>query len=196
MRKLVIPIVLLLVAFFIFRALTKEPEKTRPAKPEPISVGKQSAGFMTSFKSLLDSYYNLRDAFVAGNLASVDKMNAIVKTAADSLRIDDIQGDTAGTIRETARYFNGTIGTTAGTLASKKDIESKRKEFDVLTDALWNLTRTVKFNGQKIYYQYCPMAFDNKGAYWLSEEKEIRNPYFGSKMLTCGETADSVDYSN
>ena len=40
------------------------------------------------------------------------------------------------------------------------------------------------------------MAFDNKGAYWLSEEKEIRNPYFGSKMLTCGETADSVDYSN
>ncbi len=196
MRKLVIPIVLLLVGFFIFRALTNEPGKTRPAKPEPISVGKQSAVFMSSFKSLLDSYYHLRDAFVSGNLASVDKMNVMVKTAADSLKIDDIQGDTAGTIRETARYFSGTIGTTAATLATKKDIESKRKEFDVLTDALWNLTRTVKYNGQKIYYQYCPMAFDNKGAYWLSQDKQIRNPYFGSKMLTCGETTDSVDYSN
>jgi Cu(I)/Ag(I) efflux system membrane fusion protein len=196
MRKLVIPIVLLLVAFFIFRALTKEPEKIRPAKPEPISVGKQSAEFMASFTTLLNSYYQLKDAFVAGKLPDVDKMNALVKTAADSLKIDEIQGDTAGTIRETARYFGGTIGTTSGTLAAAKDLESKRKEFDALTDALWNLTRTVRFNGEKIYYQYCPMAFDNKGAYWLSNQKAIRNPYFGSKMLTCGETADSVDYSN
>ena len=38
----------------------------------------------------------------------------------------------------------------------------------------------------KLYYQYCPMAFNNKGAYWLSNEEAIRNPYFGDKMLKCG----------
>jgi Cu(I)/Ag(I) efflux system membrane fusion protein len=38
-----------------------------------------------------------------------------------------------------------------------------------------------------VYKEYCPMAFDNKGAYWLSESEEIRNPYFGKSMLTCGE---------
>jgi Cu(I)/Ag(I) efflux system membrane fusion protein len=38
-----------------------------------------------------------------------------------------------------------------------------------------------------VYVQHCPMADNNKGADWLSLEKEIRNPYFGSSMLTCGE---------
>nr|MBA4168268.1 DUF3347 domain-containing protein [Chitinophagaceae bacterium] len=60
---------------------------------------------------------------------------------------------------------------------------------------LWSLTRTVKFDGQKVYYQFCPMAFKNQGAYWLSDKREIRNPYLSSKMPTCGEIADSVDYS-
>ena len=41
--------------------------------------------------------------------------------------------------------------------------------------------------GETIYYQYCPMARDNKGAYWLSAVEEIKNPYFGDAMLTCGE---------
>ncbi len=65
----------------------------------------------------------------------------------------------------------------------------------MLTDAMWSLTRTVRYGGQKVYYQYCPMAFNNKGAYWLSNQREILNPYFGNKMLKCGEVADSVDYS-
>jgi len=43
------------------------------------------------------------------------------------------------------------------------------------------------------YYQYCPMAFDNKGAYWISNETEIRNPYFGEKMLKCGENKDTLN---
>jgi len=38
------------------------------------------------------------------------------------------------------------------------------------------------------------MAFDNKGAYWLSNEAAIRNPYFGDEMLECGKVEDSVDY--
>jgi Cu(I)/Ag(I) efflux system membrane fusion protein len=39
------------------------------------------------------------------------------------------------------------------------------------------------------------MAFNNKGAYWLSNEREIKNPYFGSEMLECGSVEDSLDYS-
>jgi hypothetical protein len=43
-----------------------------------------------------------------------------------------------------------------------------------------------------IYKQYCPMAFSNTGAYWLSESKEIRNPYFGDKMLKCGRIVSEI----
>ncbi|HQE11916.1 MAG TPA: hypothetical protein PLQ78_04150 [Flavipsychrobacter sp.] len=43
-----------------------------------------------------------------------------------------------------------------------------------------------------VYRQYCPMAFNDKGAYWLSNEEKIMNPYFGKKMLTCGEVTDTL----
>lgn len=42
-------------------------------------------------------------------------------------------------------------------------------------------------NGQVLYLEFCPMADDNKGSFWLSYDKEIANPFFGQSMLTCGE---------
>ena len=58
----------------------------------------------------------------------------------------------------------------------------------------WNINITVytlakSFGSNRtLYHDLCPMAFDDQGAYWLSESKEIRNPYFGDKMLKCGST--------
>jgi len=46
--------------------------------------------------------------------------------------------------------------------------------------------KSIKMFGLKdttAYYQYCPMAFGNEWAFWLSETEEIRNPYFGDMML-------------
>ena len=48
--------------------------------------------------------------------------------------------------------------------------------------------------GKTVYYQFCPMAINNKGAYWLSELKSIRNPYFGEQMMNCGETKETLNY--
>jgi Cu(I)/Ag(I) efflux system membrane fusion protein len=57
-----------------------------------------------------------------------------------------------------------------------------------------HLSNGIKLFGvdQKIYEQFCPMADNNKGAYWLSTTKEITNPYFGEAMLTCGEITDEM----
>ncbi|MNG29248.1 hypothetical protein D3C84_1146450 [compost metagenome] len=44
----------------------------------------------------------------------------------------------------------------------------------------------------ELYVHYCPMAFDNKGAVWISTTKEVRNPYFGEKMLKCGEVKETI----
>ena len=46
--------------------------------------------------------------------------------------------------------------------------------------------------GMALYHDHCPMAQDNKGAMWLSETKEIRNPYFGDKMMTCGSVEEMM----
>lgn len=76
-------------------------------------------------------------------------------------------------------------------IGSQTDVEEQRKHFEPLSD---NLIEAVEYFGLRdmtLYRQYCPMAFRDKGAYWLSAEKEVRNPYFGEKMLTCGEVKET-----
>ncbi|SHI99078.1 Protein of unknown function [Mesonia phycicola] len=74
---------------------------------------------------------------------------------------------------------------------NEENIEAQREAFYQLST---NLAPAFEKNitGGKLYKQYCPMAFDGKGAFWFSSEKEIMNPYFGDKMLKCGEVQDII----
>ncbi len=73
------------------------------------------------------------------------------------------------------------------------NIENQRKAFEKLSEAVYTLAKDSEFgDGTTIYKQYCPMAFGNKGAFWLSESKEIMNPYFGNKMLHCGKVVETI----
>jgi Cu(I)/Ag(I) efflux system membrane fusion protein len=58
-----------------------------------------------------------------------------------------------------------------------------------------NLTNAIEVFGinEKVYHQFCPMANDNNGAYWLSKEKKVINPYFGNAMLTCGDVKQVIE---
>jgi membrane fusion protein, copper/silver efflux system len=73
------------------------------------------------------------------------------------------------------------------------EIEKLRKAFQPVSASLIALAQAFKPLHHSLYVQHCPMADDNKGADWLSLEKEIRNPYFGSGMLTCGEVTTVID---
>lgn len=73
----------------------------------------------------------------------------------------------------------------ANTLADVDDIESFRVGFFDLTRVLETPFKEG-ISGGEMYMQYCPMAFNNKGAYWFASDKEIMNPYFGEEMLHCG----------
>ena len=75
-------------------------------------------------------------------------------------------------------------------ISSATDVEIQRAAFSQLTNALYSSIKTFGVNGLEAYYQFCPMAFDNKGAFWISDKKEISNPYFGEQMLRCGETKE------
>jgi hypothetical protein len=122
---------------------------------------------------------------------------------ADSLALNEIdQRDSSGTIRQTASNYTGTISGSAMGLIGEKDWTAKKREFQMISDAMYDLARTVQYNGQKIYHQHCPMAFnDEEEAYWLSNSSTIVNPYLGKKhpkykgaMLECGDVADSLGY--
>lgn len=71
------------------------------------------------------------------------------------------------------------------------NIEEQRMAFMQLSEKMYELAKVANFNFP-IYYQHCPMYNDNKGANWLSLESSVKNPYFGSQMLTCGKTIDTI----
>lgn len=77
-------------------------------------------------------------------------------------------------------------------LAESKELEAQRKQFEVVSNELYELVKNSEELPQTLYWQYCPMAFNNAGAYWLSGEKKIQNPYFGDKMLSCGSVKETL----
>jgi hypothetical protein len=81
-------------------------------------------------------------------------------------------------------------------------MEDKRRSFHSLSQNIFDLLRTIRFDAAKVYLQECPMAFnDTEAAIWLSNKTEIRNPYLGlhhpryqSGMLNCGDVKDSLRF--
>lgn len=76
-------------------------------------------------------------------------------------------------------------------MAETKDIEKQRQLFSQMTAEVETLFKESISEGA-IYKQFCPMAFDGKGGYWISDVEEIRNPYYGEKMLKCGKVTETI----
>jgi hypothetical protein len=169
---------------------------------QPQAAGKNTAAFNQSFDKLLNSYYALKDGLVEYDTAKANAASRQLAVYADSLAIDEIRNDSTGAIKETARNYTGTISASAKGLVGETELEKKKREFQMISDAMYDLVRTVKYDQQKIYHQHCPMAFGEEDAYWISNSSEIVNPYLGkqhpkykSGMLHCGDITDSLDFS-
>jgi hypothetical protein len=126
---------------------------------------------------LLHSYLDIKNALVAGNanIASV-KAEEFVKT---------LNGIDPKIINEATR---NALLKDAGHMSESKDIKHQREHFATLSANMYALTKTVKLTTEPVYYAYCPM----KKTYWLSSEKAIKNRYYGSSMLICGQVTDTL----
>lgn len=80
----------------------------------------------------------------------------------------------------------------AAKVASANSIYAQRKAFTTLSNEMASLVKNSQLSMGEVYLEYCPMANGNSGGYWLSNEKEIRNPYFGDKMLKCGSVKETI----
>ena len=77
-------------------------------------------------------------------------------------------------------------------IATSTDLKEQRMAFSILSNEMAKLVKGGKISMGELYLEYCPMANDNAGAYWLSNEKAIRNPYFGDTMLKCGSVKETI----
>ncbi len=83
----------------------------------------------------------------------------------------------------------------AGALAEATDLEAARAEFQPLSLALQALIEATGAEGETVFVARCPMAFDGEGGTWLQKGKKIANPYFGTKMSSCGSVTGKVEAS-
>lgn len=88
-------------------------------------------------------------------------------------------------------YLN-TMNAALKTLSTTADLEKQRTAYAQFEEGLYRSVKEFGVTDKPVYRQFCPMALNNKGSYWLSDKKQIRNPYFGDQMLTCGETKEII----
>ena len=151
-----------------------------------------SDAFNLSFGKLLNDYYALKDNFVAEKDSLIAQSGRSMMVSADSLKLGELKADSS--ILATALSYSLGISSELKGLLGEKDIIEKRKSFQIISDQLYDLIRTVKYDRSVVFHDYCPMAFNDQGANWLSNTSEIRNPYIPKKMITCGEVKDSIDF--
>ncbi len=140
-----------------------------------------------SIKEILAGYLQLKNALTTddskGAAAAGTALEATFKnydktalSAEQKKLFDDIEADA----REHAEH----IGANAGKLAHQ------REHFDILSKDMVDLLKAFGSGGQTVYKDFCPMYNDNKGAFWISETKDIKNPYYGKAMSTCGSVKE------
>ncbi|HEY6505164.1 MAG TPA: DUF3347 domain-containing protein [Chitinophagaceae bacterium] len=183
--------------FFYFRGRKNHANGT---KPVPVAVSKHSADFNRSIDSVLNAYYSMTEAFVKWDTVAVNKYASVLKMTLDNLRINELQKDTV--IYETSLLFLDNSKNETSNILQQSSIDKKREALNSLTDNLRTLFITVKYDQGKIYYQECPMAFnETNSGFWLSPTDKVRNPYLGTlhpvykdKMLECGGPKDTINF--
>jgi Cu(I)/Ag(I) efflux system membrane fusion protein len=151
---------------------------------------KINMNFLMLLNKVFNNYIELKNALIAS-----DKENAKVtaNTVNQALSEVDIKMLPPDSIAEWEK-LSGRMEQQIGLIISSDEIDDQRLAFSEFNNQFYKAIKSYGLHGITAYYQYCPMAFDNNGAYWLSESQTIKNPYFGDEMLTCGETTEILKY--
>lgn len=126
---------------------------------------------------ILTGYLEIKDALVETNG---------LKASQTAEHLLSVLGDANDALTESIR-------TSTRSINANTDPEEQREHFEALSEDIYTLAKSDESSFETLYRQYCPMAFNNEGAYWLSAQKEIRNPYFGDRMLKCGSVEEVID---
>ena len=166
----------------------KKSDTAQPAISNADSTKITGTASTVSIKEIMDKYLEMKNAFAKDNdKDAATAGNAMVKTFADfnTASLNAEQAKIYNDIQDDAKEHAEHIGANAG------NIKHQREHFDMLSKDMYQLAKTFGA-GKALYYDHCPMYNDGKGANWLSETKEISNPYLGKSMPTCGTVKEEV----
>lgn len=160
------------------------------SKSVPLLVSKHSEAFNLSVENVLSAYYKLTDDFVSADTNRIAKAAAGLKTALDSLKIDELKVDTL--IWQTAlQPYENTKAELSAVIADPSLME-KKASLNILSNELFTLLSTVRYDRTKLYWQECNTAFgEEKPGNWISKTEQSVNPY-GQK--DCAEIKTTLNF--
>lgn len=158
-------------------------EEANSTTAKPAAVITISSEAKKRLQTLFKSYFKLKDELVADDFESATQTVEKFQEHLNAIEMKLFTGAAHNPWMKVATALKA--GNANATIA--EDIEQLRTAFIDISMAVLELNQRFQPMDYPTYVQHCPMANNNKGADWLSKEKEIRNPYFGSSMLSCGE---------
>lgn len=141
----------------------------------------------SQLSAVLDAYFELKNALVKTDSKTAALKASGLSKALSLVDMAKLDPNQHNVWMKTEKDLMA--GSTA--IANAKTIEEQRTQFMTLSETMHGLAKVAK-TGTPVYYQHCPMYNDGKGANWLSLENTVKNPYYGSQMLSCGKTIETI----
>lgn len=157
-----------------------------PASSKEASI---SADTKKPFQPLFETYFNLKTALVADDFETAKEEGKAMNTALAKVDMSLFKGDA----HDVWMKYSASLKASLQHIEHLEDIKALRESFISISNTMIGIAESFDPISSTIYVQHCPMADSYKGADWLSQDKEIRNPYFGAAMLSCGEITKTLE---
>jgi Cu(I)/Ag(I) efflux system membrane fusion protein len=161
-------------------SMTEKEKNDNPIKKTSISKEAKK-----SLEPLYEAYFELKNALTKDDLIAAKKASEKMNAALGKLNMSLFGGDS----HDLFMKYSSNLKQGLQHLPHLQKIEEARQKFQAISETMVAMSQSFEPLESIIYVQFCPMADNNKGANWISKDKEIKNPYFGKSMLTCGEVS-------
>ena len=192
-------VIISIIGYYWYRFSHAGGGPSGPKQP-PIALKKHSPVFNKSITELMNAYFGLKNAFVDADTARAKENCKQFISLLDSIPMNELKKDTL-TVFETVKSNISDIRLNAASLLKQNSITEMRQDFRMISEIMYpSFFKSINYEGEKMYWQNCPMAFgEGKEANWISNTREINNPYLGKNhpefkatMLHCGEIKDTI----
>ena len=139
--------------------------------------------FQQQITRLANAYFEVKNGLVADDLVAAKSALGGVESSLGQVGMEGLKGQA----HDHWMALNQQLTEAVKMMRDETALDGLRQHFAMLSENMLEATESFGLKKDKVYKDFCPMAFDNKGAFWLSETEEILNPYFGDAMLSCGE---------
>jgi Cu(I)/Ag(I) efflux system membrane fusion protein len=152
------------------------------------AAAKANPEFSKQLEAVYKANLDLNEAFVASDAQKVKAAVKPVKDAVAKVNMNLLK-DKA---HQDWMAYSKDMDKSLKQIEDAENIKEQRKHFSTYNESLYKSIKAFGIGEEEAYFQHCPMALNNEGASWISNSKEVKNPYFGDKMLKCGVIKETL----